>query len=106
MKLPGVGRGTGGHGPFEIVENGQQFMDERFFLRSRTDLALLATAALEIIEVGSQTQVLVLLFREFRAEQLGFSGSGVGEGYIGFRFVWKRVLEFAVHEVNANLQLT
>ena len=72
MKLVGIGRSTGAHGPFEIVENGQQFLDERFLLSSCTDLAFLATATLEILKVGSQAQVQVLLLCQFRPEHPGF----------------------------------
>ena len=58
----------------------------------------MATATLEILEVGSQSQVLVLLFCQFCTEQLGFCARDVSGSYIGFRSIWIGVLEFAVHE--------
>src|ERR1035438_6821405 len=59
---------AGGQSTFEVVEGRQQLMDERFLARERTALRLLASAPLEILEVGGEAQVQVFLFGEFRAE--------------------------------------
>jgi hypothetical protein len=67
MKLKGAGGCAGGQSPFEVVDCGQQFMDEQFLLRGRTGLAFLATAPLEILEVGGQAQVQIFLFGELFA---------------------------------------
>jgi hypothetical protein len=75
MKLWGSGGCAGGQSTFEVIDCGQQFMDKRFLLRCRTDLALLAAASLEILEVGGQAQVHILLFGELLADRVRLSGS-------------------------------
>ena len=78
MKLLGAGGCAGGQSTFEVVDGGQQFMDKRFLLRGRTGLALLAAAPLEILEVGGQAQVHILLFGELLADRVRLSGSWFG----------------------------
>jgi hypothetical protein len=75
MKLWGAGGCTGGQSTFEVVDCGQQFMDKRFLLRGRTGVAFLAAAPLEILEIGGQAQVHILLFGELLADRVRLSGS-------------------------------
>ena len=70
MKLGGTGRGAGGQGPFEIVDGGQQLMDERFLLSGRAGVALQAAAPLEILEIGRQAQLQIGFFGELLAERV------------------------------------
>ena len=72
-------------------------MDERFLARERTALRLLASAPLEILEVGGEAQVQVFLFGEFRAEWVRLCRSGFGDDGVGLRSSRERVLDFVVH---------
>jgi hypothetical protein len=69
MKLRGVPRCAGGQSPFEIVNDRQQFNDERFLLRHRAGLAFLPAAPLEILKVGGQAQMQIFLFGEILEER-------------------------------------
>jgi hypothetical protein len=73
MELRGAWGYTGGQSAFEVVDCRQQFMDERFLLRGRTGVAFLAAAPLEILEIGGQAQVHILLFGELLADRVRFS---------------------------------
>ena len=61
MQLRGGGGWLGSQGAFEIVENRQQVADEGFFLRGGLLLGIAPGALLEVVEVGSEAQVIVLL---------------------------------------------
>src|ERR1039458_2025112 len=69
MELRGAWGYTGGQSAFEIVDCRQQLMDERFLLHGRTGIAFLASAPLEILEIGGQAQVHIFLFGELLADQ-------------------------------------
>ena len=62
MKLRGVPRSASGQSPFEIVNDWQQFNDERFLLRHRAGFDFLPAALLEILKVGGQSQMQIFLF--------------------------------------------
>ena len=51
----------GSQGAFEIVENGQQVADECFLFRRGLLLGISPGALLEIVKVGGEAQVIVLL---------------------------------------------
>jgi hypothetical protein len=65
MKLCGVPRCAGGQSPFKIVNDRQQFDDERSLLCYRSGFDFEPTAFLEILEVSGQAQMQILLFGKF-----------------------------------------
>ena len=75
MKLRRSGGGTGSQCPFKIVERGQQLVDKGFLLCGGTGLDFLAASPLEILKIGGQAQVQILLFTKFLAEKVGLGGS-------------------------------
>jgi hypothetical protein len=85
MKLCGIPRCASGQSPFEIVNDWQQFNDERFFLCHRAGLAFLPAALLEILKVSGQAQMQIFLFGKILEERFRFAGSGFGSVGIGFR---------------------
>ena len=48
-------------GAFEIIENGQKVANEDFFLNCGLSLGIAPGALLEVVEISSETQVIVLL---------------------------------------------
>jgi hypothetical protein len=61
----------GSQGAFEIVENGQQVADECFLFRRGLLVGISLGALLEIVKVGGEAQVIVLLCGQFRLEYGG-----------------------------------
>ena len=99
MKLRGVPRCASGQSPFEIVNDWQQLDDERFFLRHRAGFAFLPAALLEIIKIGGQAQMQILLFGKILEERFRFAGCGLGSDGVGLRFCRGRVLDFSFHRL-------
>ena len=86
MKLAGVPRGPGSQSPLEVVNDWQQFHDEGFLLRDRTGPAFLPAAPLEILKVGDQAQMQILLLGEILQERVRRGGDGLEGGGAGVQF--------------------
>jgi hypothetical protein len=76
MERRGIARRAGSQGAFEVVNDRQQFNDERFLLRGRPGLAFLPAAPLEIFKVGEQAQMEIFLFGKIFEERVRLGGSG------------------------------
>jgi len=76
-------RGAGGQGAFKVINDRQEIHDERFLLRDGPNLGFLAAAPLEILEVGAEAQMQVLLFGQILEERfrLGDNGFGGNRGH-------------------------
>ena len=94
MKLRGVSRCASGQRALEIVNDWQQLDDERFLLRHRASLTFLPAALFEIIKIGGQAQMQILLFGKILEERLRFAGSGLGNN---LGFCRGRLLDFSFH---------
>ena len=95
MYLWGAGSSAGGQRPFEIVDDGQQFLNERGLLRGGSDFTVLASAPFEILEVSRQTQVQILLMDEFGAQRVQLGACGLaGVGSCGAR---QGIVDSVVH---------
>ena len=70
-------------------------------MRGGTGLDFLAASPLEILKIGSQAQVQVLLFGEFLTERVRLCGGDLGGGGAGFRTNRRRILDFLFHLIIA-----
>ena len=68
MRWLGGNRLLGSQGAFEIVENKQQVADECFLFRCGLLAGIAPAPLLEILKVGGETQVIVLLRGQFLLE--------------------------------------
>src|ERR1022692_2158061 len=101
MKLLRTGGCAGGQGSFEVVNDRQQLMDERFLLRGCARLGFLATASFEILEVGDPGQEAIPLCGEFVEARVRVGGSGWDGDVVNLRSNRERVLDFGFHKLNA-----
>ena len=78
MQLLGGNGLRGSQGTFKIVENGQQVADEGFLFHRGLSLGISPDAPFEIVEVGGETQVMVLLCGQLLMEYDWISRRSIG----------------------------
>jgi hypothetical protein len=97
-ELFGRGRHIAAERAFEVVDDWQQFADKGFLLGGRAALDFLGGSPAEVVEVGGQAQVAVLLGNHLALQHsdIGRSG-GIRSGVAGKTFFGRCGIRIRVH---------